>query len=98
MVLAVLGLQINAGARSYELSRQIEKIEKKISEAETENVRLTNNLNSITTIENIDNYAKNVLGMAKCESYQIKCIDLSDGDKVIYSGDSVGILDIFAKK
>lgn len=96
-VLAVIGLQINAGARSYELSQQIEQLEKKISEAETENIRLTNALNSITTIENIDTYAREVLGMAKCEAYQIKCIDLSGDDKVLYSGGSLCVFDIFNK-
>ena len=95
--LAVIGLQIHAGARSYELSQQIEAVEKKIAEAETENVRLTNALNSVTTIDNIDNYARNVLGMAKCESYQLKCIDLSEGDKVLYSGSGIDLLGIFDK-
>lgn len=97
MVLGCLGLQIHSGARSYELSQQISALENKISEAETENVRLTNTLNSITTIENIDNYARNVLGMTKSESYQIKCIDLSEGDKVLYSGSSFDFLNIFDK-
>lgn len=97
LALCTIGLQIHAGARSYELSQQIEQMEKLISEAETENVRLTNTLNSITTIDNIDNYARNVLGMSKCESYQIRCIDLSEGNKVIYSSGSAGLLGIFDK-
>lgn len=97
MVLAVIGLQINAGARSYELSRQIESVEKKIAEAKTENVRLNNELNSITTIENIDAYARDILGMSKSESYQIRCIDLSDENRVLYSGSGLGILNIFDK-
>lgn len=97
LVLGTLGLQIHAGARSYELSQQIEVMEKKISEAETENVRLANALNSVTTIDNIDNYARSVLGMSKCESYQIKCIDLSEGNQVLYSGSGIDLLGLFDK-
>lgn len=97
MLLSGIALQINAGARSYELSRQIEVVENKMAEAKTENVRLNNSLNSITTIENIDDYARNVLGMTKYESYQIKCIDLSEEDQVLYSSSGFSLFDWFGK-
>lgn len=85
VLLGVVALQISVGAQSYELSSQIRDIEKKIAEAKTENIRLSNALNSVTTIENIDAYAQGILGMTKSEPYQIKCIDLSGGDRVLFT-------------
>lgn len=94
VMLGVLCLQISAGAKRYELSRQIASIEAKIEIAKSENVRLSSELNSITSIGKIDDYATKILGMSKIESYQVEYIELSDGDRVIYSSDR-GLLNIF---
>ena len=95
VIMALLCLQINAGAKSYEISRKISAVESEIQAAKSENVRLNAELNSITSIGNIDDYATHVLGMSKIESYQVEYIDLSQDDGVIfYSGG--GILSIFS--
>ena len=44
-------------------------------------------LQVVYAADKIENYAENVLGMVKAESYQISYIDLSEGDKIVVSGD-----------
>ena len=94
VMLGVLCIQISAGAKRYELSRQIAQVESKIEVAKSENVRLSAQLNSITSIGKIDDYATRILGMSKVESYQVEYIELTGGDKVIYSSGG-GFLSIF---
>ena len=96
LMLAVLCLQISAGAKRYELSREIAKVESEIKVAKSENVRLTAVLSGYTSISKIDDYAQNILGMTKLEGYQVEYIDLSEDDGVIYSVGTKGILSVFS--
>lgn len=68
------------------LNSQIEKANKVLDISKSENVRLNAELNSMISVEKIEDYAENVLGMTKIESYQITYIDLSEGDEVVVSG------------
>ena len=86
IVFGVICCQISAGAERYELIRQIAAVEADIEVAKSENVRLNAELNGKISITKIDAYAVNVLGMTKIENYQVECIDLSEGDRVLYSG------------
>lgn len=94
VMLGVLCLQISAGAKRYELSREIASLESKIEIEKSENVRLSSELNSITSIGKIDDYATKILGMSKIESYQVEYIELAEGDKILYSSNG-GLLSIF---
>ena len=96
VILSVLCLQISAGAKSYEVSRQIAAAEAQLSVAKSENVRLNSELNAITNIGRVDSYATKVLGMRKVESYQVEYVDLSQEDSVIYTAEG-GLADIFGK-
>lgn len=87
-VFFALSLQISALTKQYELFREINAIEQKIENAKSENIRLNSELNGITSIGAVDNYATKILGMTKAEKYQVKCVDLSDGDRVLYSSSS----------
>lgn len=69
------------------LDKQISSVQSELSIAQGESVRLNAELNSMISTEKIENYAENVLGMVKAESYQISYIDLSEGDKIVVSGD-----------
>ena len=51
-----------------------------------ENVRLNMQLDSMISLEKVENYAKDELGMTKVEGYQIEYIDLSGADTVTVSG------------
>ncbi len=90
VVFALVALQISASAKRYELVRAIQYAESEIKVAQSENIRLNAELNGITGIAIIDSYATDVLGMTKVENYQIECIDLSEGDAVLYSSSLLG--------
>lgn len=79
--LLVMDSKINA------LDKQISSVESKIDIQEGEAVRLNAELSSKISSDKIENYAENVLGMVKAESYQISYIDLSEGDEIVVSGD-----------
>ena len=85
IVFGVICCQISAGAERYELLRQINDVEAQIAVAQSENVRLNSELNRKISITKIDSYAVDVLGMTKMENYQVECIDLSQGDRVLFS-------------
>lgn len=91
--LLVMDSKINA------LDKQISSIESKIDIQEGEAVRLNAELSSKISSDKIENYAENVLGMVKAESYQISYIDLSEGDEIVVSGDrTVGGQEDISKK
>ncbi len=69
------------------LDSQIASLEKDISIAEGETVRLNAELNSMVDTEKVIEYAETKLGMVKAESYQITYIDLSQGDEFVVAGD-----------
>lgn len=66
---------------------EIAAVQSDIKIAEGENVRLNAELSTLMSSDKIENYAENVLGMVKAESYQISYIDLSEGDEIVVSGD-----------
>ena len=94
VILSLLCLQINAGAKNYEVARQIAAVKSEIEIANSENVRLNSRLNGITSIGNIDDYATRILGMSKVEGYQVEYIDLSEDGGVLYSSGG-GFLSLF---
>lgn len=78
----LLGLR----AQCNDLDRKIANINVHIANEASETVRLNSELNAMLSSEKIEQYAEKH-GMIKAESYQVTYIDLSDGDKVIVSGD-----------
>lgn len=84
-IFAMIAMQIYPNVQSNELLKQINSAKAEIKIAEAENIRLNSELNSITSIAKIDSYATDILGMNRVESYQVKYINLSQGDKVVYS-------------
>lgn len=71
------------------LTREINNLEEQITIEEAEGVRLKSELAAMVSTEKIEYYAEEVLGMVKAESNQITYIDLSEGDKIVISGDKI---------
>jgi len=85
-LLSMLSALLYGRIKVDELDRQISAAETKITTAQSENVRLNMQLDSMISLKNVEEYAQNNLGMVKMESYQIEYIDLSGTDKVTLSG------------
>lgn len=87
MMFALIGLFISNSVKTTELMGSISTIENQISNAKSENVRLSSAIDSMFSIANVDAYATDVLGMKKMENYQIRYVDLSTSDQVLYAGE-----------
>lgn len=85
-LLMVLGMLIYMQAKLDDVNRQIARSQQTLEETMSENVRLQMKLNSIISIDKVEDYAVNTLGMVKIESGQVEYIDLSGEDKIILSG------------
>lgn len=72
--------------RVDELTREIDAANAQLKVEQGENVRLNMQLDAMISLERVENYAKNELGMIKVEGYQIEYIDLSGADSVTLSG------------
>lgn len=64
--------------RKNELTRSIASIKSDISIAESENVSLNSELESLVSVSQIDSYAVEKLGMVRLQSNQIKYIDTAE--------------------
>ncbi len=86
MFLSVIAFQIYSQVQVDELDRELNKINSEISVLESENTRLNMELDSRISLDKVDDYAQNVLGMVKVENYQVSYVDLSSADTVEVSG------------
>ncbi len=82
----VLGFQIYSHVRVEELNRQIETTNSSISVMQSENTKLKMDLNASASLDKVEDYAVNELGMVKVQNYQVNYLNLSDGDTVEVSG------------
>ena len=78
-------IHINEFAKQYELSRKIADVQAEIDAAKSEQIRLNSTLNNLTGVAQVEAYATKELGMVLPEGYQIKYIDLSGGDQVLFT-------------
>ncbi|MCQ2460695.1 MAG: hypothetical protein MJ115_00930 [Clostridia bacterium] len=85
----LIALQIYSQVQVDELDRQLDSINQQIEVVESENTRLNMELDSIISLDKVDDYAQNVLGMVKVENYQVSYIDLSGGDAITQSGGKI---------
>lgn len=89
-VLMFMVLAIYSRVKLDEINREISSVEKKIELAQSDAVKLNNELNAIVSINNVEEYATNQLGMTKIQDYQVYYIDMSTDDRVaVVNGESV---------
>lgn len=86
---ALIAFQIYSQVQVDELDRELNDINSEISVLDSENTRLNMQLDSVISLDKVDEYAQDVLGMVKVENYQVSYIDLSGGDSVVVSGGKV---------
>lgn len=80
---AFIASNINYRVQINELNGEIVSLDKELNEKRSENTRLNMALNSKISLENVQDYAENVLGMVKRERYQIIYFDLETGNEII---------------
>lgn len=85
-LLMLLSFSLYSRLRVDELGRDLNKIQQSMAVAKSENTRLNAAVDSMISMDRVESYAKDQLGMVKLESHQIEYIDLSKGDAVVVSG------------
>ena len=81
-----MGLSIFSRIQLDEIKREISAQQSKINIIESENTKLEMKLNSMVSLDKVDDYAQNTLGMVKQEGYQVDYVNLSGSDEVLVSG------------
>lgn len=81
-----LGIVIYSTLKLDEVNRDIASIDKSMSIAKSEKVRLDMELDSIVSLDKIESYAANTLGMSKVQDYQVVYVDLSTSDRILMAG------------
>ena len=81
-ILMFMAIAIYSRVQLDEINREIKSVEKKIELAESDSIKINNELNSIVSINNVEDYAANQLGMVKVQDYQVVYVDLSADDYV----------------
>lgn len=82
----LLGAQIYSQVKVDELDQQLTDIQQQIAVVESDNTRRNMELNANVSLEKVDQYARNELGMVKISDYQVNYVKLSDVDEVEVSG------------
>lgn len=84
--LSSLAVILLSRAQSDEMTREIVKLENELKVAQAETVRLNTALNSLISMDKVESYAEDKLGMVKAENHQITYINMSKGDMIVLSG------------
>lgn len=82
-ILMFMALAIYSRVQLDEINRDISNKEYEIELAQSDSIKLNNALSSMISINNVEDYAANVLGMVKVQDYQVVYVDLSSNDSVV---------------
>lgn len=82
-ILFFMALVIYSRVQLDEINRDINAVNNTIKTAQSDAVRLNMALNSEISIDKVEDFAVNNLGMVKVQDYQVVYIDLSSEDAVV---------------
>ena len=83
LVMVLFAVRLYGNVRLDEVNHQYSQLQEELSVVTSENTRLEMELKSKVSLERVDEYAANVLGMVKQGSYQIEYVNLADADGVV---------------
>lgn len=83
LVILAVGAIIHGQAELTELNQEINDAETQLTELKSYYTQLEMKVDNKLSPSVVEEYAKNVLGMEKTESYQKEFISLSEGDKAV---------------
>lgn len=98
-ILMFMAVAIYSRVQLDEINREIKSVENKIELAESDAIKINNELNAIVSINNVEDYAANQLGMVKVQDYQVVYVDLSAEDYVAkVNGKDTGLSAVINRK
>lgn len=86
ILLGFVGVIIFSRIKVDELNRNIQSQKAKLDVLNSQNTALEMKMNSMVSLDKVEEYAENQLGMVKQEAYQVEYVDLTDSEKVLVSG------------
>lgn len=86
LVMLLFAARLYGNARLDELNHEYADLQEQLNIASSENTRLSMELQSRVSLDRVEEYATNVLGMVKQGSYQIEYVDLAGEDGVVIAG------------
>ena len=88
LLIGLIAATLYSNAVINELGNQINKANEEYSQLVSQNKKLTAVLESKVSLKNVENIAKDKLGLAKMEPYQIEYVNLLPEDKIEYIKDN----------
>lgn len=85
LLLIFLGAMLYSRVQLDELNHSLEAAQSQLSVAQAESTRLNAEMQARVTLEKVEDYAKNRLGMVKQQSYQVQYVNLAGEDSVVVS-------------
>lgn len=80
-VIAVMGCMIYSQAELNELNSRLAEKTKTLTETQSSYTQMKMKSDAQLSLDSVENYAKEKLGMKKIEASQVVCVSLSEGDK-----------------
>ena len=89
MVSMIIGI-VYTNSQITEITTNISSVQKEITELESEKAYLNFTMESRMSLNEIEEYAVNVLGMVKMDSTQVEYIEIESENKVEFTGENFG--------
>lgn len=87
VLLLMLSMMIYSRVEITKLDHEIGTYQRELNVARSEGTRLSMQLSSMVSLDKVEQYASEKLGMVQQQKHQVEYIDMSDGqDKVVKSG------------
>ena len=83
LCIALIAPNIFSRIKVNELNNKIVEMTKELNEVKSENTRLDMELKSKISLDNVQNYAENVLGMVKRDRYQVYYFNIDNGNEIL---------------
>ena len=89
MLSMIIGI-VYTNSQITEITTNISSVQKEITELESEKAYLNFTMESRMSLNEIEEYAVNVLGMVKMDSTQVEYIEIESENKVEFTGENFG--------
>lgn len=86
LVVTLFAGMISLDSALDEKVTKINMVQSQINEAKSEQIRLESELDALVSVDKLDYYAVNVLGMVKLEDYKITYVNNNEENHVVISG------------
>lgn len=91
-ILLFMSMAIFSRVQLDEVNRDISSVENKMKLAESDTIRLNNELNAMVSMNKVEDFAANKLGMVKVQDYQVVYVDLSSDDCVVVANGETAVI------